>query len=167
MAEVILRAVEPEDVDFMLECESDAANARWSSYKVPLSKSQLTTYALTYDADPFSAGQLRLIICAPEPVCKLVGILDLYDISAIDSRAFVGICIHPDFRRRGFAKAALLQLQVLNADRLGLANLFAEVSSLNKAGLALFESAGFSRVALLPQWHKIGSSFHDFILFHI
>lgn len=161
MAEKVrLRAVEPEDVDFMLECESDSYSAMWSDFRAPFSRNQLAAYALTYDADPFSAGQLRLIVDAGEPV----GILDVYDINQKDSRAFIGICIHPDFRKRGLASESLESLKCFNSVQLGLDQLLAKVSVENSAGLRLFQKAGFSKIALLPRWHRIGTRFHDFLL---
>ena len=57
-----LRALEPSDADFMYEVENDAQAWRYSDTIAPLSRKILRDYALTYDADPFTAGQLRLII---------------------------------------------------------------------------------------------------------
>lgn len=160
---LILRAVEPEDVDFMLECEKVDDTALWSDYRAPLSRNQLLTYALTYDADPFSAGQLRLI--AENDRGTSVGMIDLYGISERDRRAFVGITIHPDFRNLGYAVMALEELSKISKDRLGLNQLAAKVSTANKKALRLFPKAGFTQRALLPKWHRIGQDFHDFVLF--
>lgn len=162
-ADVHLRAVEPEDVDFMLDCESESDAARWSSYRAPLSRRQLFDYALSYDADPFSAGQLRLVICLEDGT--RVGLLDLYDISEKDSRAWTGICIHPLHRRLGIALKALLALKRLNSERLGIRQLLAEVAVENTAAFGLFTKAGFGILATLPAWHRIGDRFLDFYLF--
>lgn len=171
MKEIVLRAVEPEDVEFMYECENDRQNALWSDYKAPLSKSQLTEYALSYDADPFKSGQLRLIIeqhgnSESDSITDRipVGILDLYQISAIDSKGFIGICIHPEYRRRGIAKEAITKLLEFNRERLGLKMLIAKVSVINQTALQLFEHSGFTPIALLPAWHRIGSELQDFHL---
>lgn len=161
--DVRLRAVEPEDVDFMLECEGDGEASKWSDYRAPLSRNQLLTYALTYDADPFSAGQLRLI--AQDADGTRVGIVDLFDISEKDSKAYIGICIHPSFRRNGFGRHALRALEHLCVSRLGLRFLIAEVAAANPAGCALFGESGYTETAFLPQWHKIGAAFYDFKLF--
>ena len=157
-----LRAVEPEDVDFIYDCESDPDNARWSDYRAPFSKSQLMTYALTYDADPFSAGELRLIIEDEEK--KRLGIIDLYDISHNDLKAFVGICIHPQYREKGYGSEALKELDKLATERLGLRKIAAKVSALNAPALDFFKKSGYLQTAVLPEWHKIGSQYHDIIL---
>lgn len=166
---VRLRAVEPEDVDFMLECEKDRASARWTDCRAPYSRHQIETYALSYDADPFSAGQLRMIAqtCETPEEEKSIGIIDLYDISEKDSRAFVGISIHPDYRREGYGLAALKELEVFNREKTGLNQLLAKISAKNPAALRLFRKSGYCTVALLPQWHKIGAEYHDFHLLRL
>ena len=161
MNDILLRAVEPEDVDFILECESDALNAKWSDYRAPFSRNQLLTYALTYDADPFKSGQLRLIIEAGDGPA---GILDLFDISEKDSKAFVGICIHPSKRNGGMGRKALECVKWYCKDRLGLSQLVAEVSTENAAAFSMFTGCGFDEIALLPRWHRIGLDYHDFHL---
>ena len=159
---VYLRAVEPEDVDFILECESDRDSARWSDYRAPFSRNQLLTYAFTYDADPFTSGNLRLIIETSEK--DRIGIIDLYDISEKDSRAFVGICIHPSFRRKGFGEKALNEIIMFAKDRMGLIQLVAKVSVINSHALSLFRKLNFEKLGVLPCWHRIGTELHDFTL---
>lgn len=158
---IALRAVEPDDVDFMLECEADPSSAKWSDYSAPFSRRQLLDYALSYDADPFSAGQLRLIICnAKIPI----GILDFYDISQKDSKAFVGICLHPAFRNSKLSKPSLRASLDFARQRLGLNQLAAKISVENPVAVTLFRSVGFSDIGILPSWHRIGPSLHDFHL---
>lgn len=159
---VKLRAVEPEDVDFMLECENDQDASRWTDYRAPLSRNQLMTYALTYDADPFASGQLRLIA---EYKGQSVGLADFYNISQKDSRAYIGITVHPTRRLQGYGLAMLEALCNYNEERLGIGQILAKVSTENSAALQLFDKAGYEKIALLPDWHKIGGNFHDFWLF--
>lgn len=163
MYDVRLRAVEPEDVDFMLECEADREASKWSDYRAPLSRNQLLTYALTYDADPFSAGQLRLI--AENVDGTNIGMVDLFNISERDLRALVGLCIHPVFRNMGYGIRVVKALEEMCASRLGLRFLTAEVAVENPSACSLFDKSGFEEIAVLPQWHKIGSKFCDFRLY--
>ena len=166
MIKARLRAVEPADVDFIMECESDPMSSRWTDYRAPLSREQLLTYALTYDADPFRAGQLRLVAetAGEREDYRPAGIVDLYEISEKDSRAYTGICIHPDLRRNGLGLGSLEALALYNASRLGLDRLIAKISTENLPALRLYEKAGYRKVAMLPSWHRIGSRFHDFHL---
>lgn len=158
-----LRAVEPEDVDFMLECEEDRESAKWSDYTAPFSRHQLIVYAETYDADPFAAGQLRLII--EDESRNRIGIADLFGISQRDSKAYAGICIHPSYRGKGWSETALKALIDFCRDRLGLTKLVAEVATVNHRAAAVFRKCHFTELCILPAWHKIGQTYFDFHLF--
>ena len=156
-----LRAVEPCDADFMYEIENDASAWRYSDTVAPLSRRILRQYALDYDADPFSARQLRLIVS----VCRddswiPAGLVDLYEIDPVHRRAFVGIYILRDFRNMGVAGTALVILEKYASEVLNLRLLAAKVESDNHISLTLFERCGFSKVATLPEWfiHKDDSS---------
>lgn len=163
--EIKLRAMEPEDVDFVMECENDPQSSKWSDYSAPFSRHQLLTYALSYEADPFKAGQIRLIITDLHN--SKLGILDLYDVSEKDRKAYVGICIHPDFRHRGYAAAAIKKAKDFSKKQLGLLHLVAKVSTQNVIASQLFINSGFSLLTILPSWHRIGQDFHDFNLFWV
>ena len=157
-----LRALEPEDVEFLMECESDPESGRWSDYRAPFSRQQLLTYILTYDADPISAGQIRLIA---ENDGMPVGIIDFYEISERDSRAYVGITIHPLYRGMRLARPALESAAQYAFNSLGLAQIDARVSTQNTKGLTLFREAGYKESAILLKWIKIGNRWHDIIIF--
>lgn len=157
-----LRAMEPEDVDFVLECESDPESARWSDYRAPFSRNQLLTYALTYDADPFRSEQIRLIVSNLDSL--QIGIVDLYEISEKDSRAFIGITLHPSQRQKGLALPVIEAVLDYAIHYMGLRTLAAKVSTENSIALHIFEKAGFRKIALLPSWHRLGRDFHDFHL---
>ena len=105
-ARIVLRAVEPEDAVLMSAAENDECNIDFNGYCAPFSSRQLLEYALSYDADPFRAGQIRMMMTDTESG-NTIGIVDLTEISARDSHAFTGIYIFPDHRRRGYAKEAL------------------------------------------------------------
>lgn len=161
-ANLRLRAVEPEDVDFMYECEMEPDAAVWSDYRAPMSKRQLLDYALTYDADPFAAGQLRLIIERRDG--ERIGLIDLYDISEKDRRAFAGIFIHPDFRGQALGHEAVEALKAYCEQQLGIEQLAVKISTENHPALELFKKRGFRSIAILPRWHRLGNRFHDFEL---
>lgn len=146
-----LRAVEPSDADFMYEVENDAAAWRYSDTIAPLSRRILREYALNYDADPFSAGQIRLIITDAVNNTP-VGIIDLYDISQRHLRAFVGIYICKDFRGKGYAQEALHQIEYYAKTTLHLNTLGAKIEDGHEHATKLFEENGFTKCGCLPNW---------------
>lgn len=159
---ITLRAIEPEDVDFMFECEYDDSAWKWSDYTAPFSRQQLLEYALNYDANPFASRQLRLI--AQTQSGMRIGIVDLFDISARDRKAYAGLTIFPDFRGNGNGKGALETLKKIAFHRLGLRKLVAVTATTNIPALKLFKNGGFEEIAVLPAWHTIDGEDLDFSL---
>lgn len=158
---MILRAIEPSDVDFMYGVEQDPAAWKYSDYVAPLSHELLRQYAITYDADPLRAGQLRLII---EEDGKPIGIADLFDISARHLRADSGIYLLPQHRGSGKGATALNTLAGYCRERLGLHQIVASISKHNPNALRCYVKAGFAETGIRPQWWRTSSGFEDVAL---
>lgn len=193
--EVRLRALEPEDVDRLYIWENDRDMWPFGGTSAPLSRHQLWEYATNYDANPFAAGQLRLIIehaTAPDNAIpqssqssqytqssqnsqnsqnsqsSLIpcGIIDLYDIDPVNSRAMVGIMVAPQWRSRGIATRALELVGEYCRDILGLATIASEVASDNLPSIRLFgEKAAYRQVGERPSWYRRGERFVSALLF--
>ncbi len=159
--ELRLRALEPEDADMMYEAENDEAAWKYSDYLAPLSRELLHHYALTYDADPFRSGQLRLIIEKNETP---VGILDLFEISPRHLRAEIGIYLLPKFRGKGFGTEALLAAKDYCKNRLCLHQLGATIAESNAPAKRSFERAGFSVSGIRPDWLRTPDGYDSVLL---
>ena len=146
-----LRALEPSDADFMYEVENDAQAWRYSDTIAPLSRKILRDYALTYDADPFTAGQLRLII-TEEGSNQPVGIIDLYEVSQRHQRAFIGIYICKDYRRKGYADETLQLIEDYAHNTLHLHQLGAKVEEGHMKAEKLFTNRGYEMKGNLEDW---------------
>ena len=146
-----LRALEPSDADFMYEVENDAQAWRYSDTIAPLSRRILRDYALTYDADPFTAGQLRLII-TEKGTNNPVGIVDLYEVSQRHQRAFIGIYICKDFRHKGYADETLQLIEDYAHNTLHLHQVGAKVEDGYTMAENLFENRGYELKGLLDDW---------------
>lgn len=149
-----LRALEPADIDLMLTWENDETMWCNADTLAPLSRRQVEEYIYTYDADPFRATQLRLVL---ETDGLSVGLVDLYNISQLHSHAFCGIYIAPEYRKSGFGKIGIELLCKYSGQRLGLCNLAADIVSNNKASIALFKSCGFRHCGTLAGWRRINN----------
>lgn len=159
---ITLRAIEPEDVEIMYEVESDESAWKYSDYLAPLSREILRAYAITYDADPFRSGQLRLVIdISGTPI----GIADLYDISPRHLRADSGIYILPEFRKKGLAAEALECLKEYAKIRLGLHQLTATISENNTNAIRAYKKAGFSQTGTRPDWLRNSDSYENVMLY--
>ncbi len=158
-----LRAVEPADADKMWEIDNDSSHWISNCMSAPFSRENMLVYASTYDADPIRSGEIRLIIEFAENQKKdnnqdLIGILDIYDISSLHSRAFIGIYILPEFRRKGYAFEALETIEKYLYSILNIEIEGAKVSSDNKASMHLFEKLGYKLSGTLENWIKSGNS---------
>lgn len=156
--ELRLRAVEPEDAEMMYLAEDDPAAWTYSDYSAPMSREMLREYALTYDADPFRSGQLRLII---EADGKAAGILDLFDISARHLRADTGIYLFPDLRCKGLGTLALEAAKDYCRCRLGLHQLTASVATSNPEALGCYRNAGFAPTGRRRDWLRMSKGWVD------
>lgn len=169
----ILRAVEPEDAELIFSVENDTEVWEYSDNVAHFSLNLLKRYAESYNADPWSQGMLRLIVCErrenmPAYDSEPLGIVDLYDISLLHRTAKVGIYVRKDFRKEGVAKQSLLILKDYVRSRLGLKSLLALVAVNNGAGHRLFASVGFSEVGMIPQWIKgSGEKNEDVMLYYL
>ncbi|QKG58695.1 GNAT family N-acetyltransferase [Hymenobacter sp. BRD128] len=148
---VTLRALEPDDLEFLFQLENDPA--LWAVSDVlpaPISRHALREYLRHAAASLAEAGQMRLIINSEEN--QPVGTLDLFDYSALHQRAGVGITVRKSARRRGYAQAALAWLLPYARQQLRLHQLYCTVASTNRASLSLFRKTGFRRVGVRHDW---------------
>lgn len=162
--EIRLRALEPDDVDCIYLWENASGMWRHGYSPAPLSRHQIWEYVHNYDADPFAAGQLRLMISIDR---KPVGAVDLYEVDRMNRRAMVGIMVAPEYRRRGYGRAALDELGRYCFDVLGLEQLAAIVESSNESSRRLFVSAGYAEEAKLTRWFRRGAEYSDAVIYRL
>jgi diamine N-acetyltransferase len=146
-----LRALEPDDLEFLFALENDPD--LWAVSDVlpaPISRHALREYLRHSAASLAEAGQMRLIINGEKN--EPVGTLDLYDYSALHQRAGVGITVLQKARRRGYARAALLQLLPYAREALRLHQLYCTISEDNLASISLFAEIGFQKVGVRRDW---------------
>jgi len=154
---VTLRALEPDDLEFLFQLENDPA--LWAVSDVlpaPISRHALREYLRHAGASLAEVGQMRLIISSEENLP--VGTLDLFDYSALHQRAGVGIAVLASAQRRGYAQAALTQLLPYARQALRLHQLYATVVASNVASLSLFAKAGFRQVGVRHDWLRENTS---------
>ncbi|MDE6136098.1 MAG: GNAT family N-acetyltransferase [Muribaculaceae bacterium] len=159
-----LSAPEPADLDCLYLWENDPELWPCGDNSAPLSRHQLAEYIASYDADIFSARQLRLVIRIAA-TGEAVGTLDLTDFNPRDRHARVGIFVAPDFRRRGIALRALSLLRPYAADTLGIHMLIALTAADNGPSRALFSAAGYVTCGRIRSYLRRGRSYCDIIVY--
>jgi diamine N-acetyltransferase len=165
--EIILRAVEPNDVELLYDWENRMELWSVSNTLTPFSKAQLFRYVKNAALDMFQTKQLRLMIDA----CNLhdrpltVGMIDLFDYDPFHNRAGVGIMVNSEWRGRGVAASALQLFMTYAFNTLGLHQLYCHISESNAASIKLFESAGFRLVGVKQEWLKTSKGYEDELMF--
>lgn len=162
-----LRALEPEDLDFLYTLENDQDLWDSSESDAPYSRYILKQY-IAQSQSFFASGELRLIIEVSEKndYPKSIGIVDLTNYSPQSSRAQIGIAILKKYRKQGYAYKAIQLLENLVLRKLNIHTLHAYVSKSNTASYNLFYKSGYSHIALLPEWSFHNGAYEDVHLFH-
>ncbi|MBG7611206.1 GNAT family N-acetyltransferase [Polaribacter sp. BAL334] len=163
---VKLRALEPEDLEFLFQIENDESFWEISHTQTPFSKYVLKQYLENAHLDIFETKQLRLII-EENSSEKKVGMIDLFDFNPQHKRAGIGILIHPDFQQKGFASEALSLLIQYSFLHLQLNQLYANIMSDNEKSLLLFEKHSFKKVGTKKEWIFSDGKMKDEILFQL
>ncbi|MCM1005124.1 MAG: GNAT family N-acetyltransferase [Prevotella sp.] len=149
--DIRLRAIEPADINALYDWENLSQYWQASSTLAPYSVRNLMRYIDEYTADPFAAGELRLMIEKIKDK-KPVGLIDLYNVEVRHRRACIGIIIAPEEQKRGIATRALHLIEQYCHAHLLMHQLLAAVPAGNHASLNLFLKAGFSVAATLQDY---------------
>ncbi|NND80548.1 MAG: GNAT family N-acetyltransferase [Maribacter sp.] len=157
-----LRALEPEDLDFLYELENNPALWEISGTMAPYSKYVLKKYLDNAHRDIYDVKQLRLCICKGE---KVIGLIDLFDFDPKNRRAGVGIVILTEKERNhGLGTEAIKLLIEYSFTTLGLRQLFANVLEDNAASLHLFKKIGFEEIGIKKDWIFSNEKFKNEVL---
>ncbi len=161
---IILRPLEPEDLDLLYKWENDSAI--WSSGNTmsPYSRYVLKEYIAQSHLNIYDLKQLRLMI----ELCregKAAGMVDLYDFDPHNKKAGVGILLDPEFQGNGIATESLRLLTEYAFSFLKLHQLYAYIAITNSRSKDLFIRSGFSVSGKMKDWISTESGFRDvFIL---
>ena len=151
---IYLRALEPEDLDFVHTIENEESIWEISSTQTPYSKYLIKQYLDNAHKDIYEVKQLRLVISnySDEPL----GMIDIFDFDFNNRRAGLGILIkETKDRNKGFGSEALNLLTQYCFNQLHLHQLYCNISEDNTASITLFKNQGFKKIGLKEDWNLI------------
>lgn len=157
---ISLRALEPEDLDWLFRWENDSALWVYGHTVAPYSRYLLKEYLQNYSSDIYKDGQLRLMIVNNTDDDRL-GLIDLFDFDFRNRRASVGILVDSEQQQKGYGTEALELLTRYAFEWLQLHSLNAIVAAPNEASRKLFTRCGFEMIAVLPEWFILDGKYHD------
>jgi len=149
---IYLRALEPEDLEFIHTIENDETLWELSSTITPYSKFLIKEYLAHAHKDIYEVKQLRLLISNYSDTA--VGLVDIFDFDVKNRRAGIGILIHKSENRvKGYGKEALALMTNYCFTHLDLHQLYCNISESNLASIKLFETQGFKNIGLKKDWN--------------
>lgn len=164
---VYLRALEPEDLEFIYAIENDESIWTVSNTNTPFSKFLIKQYLENAHQDIYEAKQLRLVICKTESN-ETIGLIDLFDFDPTNNRAGIGIIIQEKNNRiNGYGSEALQLLISYSFTHLQLNQLFANIGTENEISIALFTKFGFQLIGIKKQWNKVNNLYKDEALYQL
>ena len=148
-----LRAIEPEDLDFVYYLENQPEVWEVSDTFEPLSRYVIKQYLESAHLGIYQTKQLRFLISLQKGNSP-IGLIDLYNFEPFHQRAGVGVVIDSSFQAKGYAKEALNLLFQYAFDYLQLNQLYASIADENVPSIKLFEALGFVLSGRKKQWNK-------------
>ena len=164
---IYLRALEPEDLDFIYIIENDESVWNVSNTQTPYSRFLIKQYLENAHQDIYEAKQLRLAICLDD-TNEAVGLIDLFDFDPANNRAGIGIVIQErNNRESGIGSEALRLLISYSFVHLQLNQLYANIGTENEISIALFTKFGFELIGVKKQWNKVNHRYLDEALYQL
>lgn len=156
-----LRALEPEDLEFVFAIENDETIWEVSNTQTPYSRYLIKQYLENAHQDIYEAKQLRLAICKTATQ-KAIGLIDLFDFDPKNHRAGIGIVIQETTNRsKGIGKEALGLLINYAFQQLHLHQLYANIGINNEISLKLFTTFGFQKIGIKKDWVYLRGNYYD------
>ena len=163
---LLLRALEPEDLDILYAWENNAELWKYGSTLTPYSKFALRDY-LTQSLQGFMhTRQLRLMVIEKESQTT-AGTVDLFDYDPIHQRACIGILVDVPFRRKGYGEEMLYLTAEYAFSILHLNQLYAYIPVSNANSFNLLSKCGYEQAGLLKHWIKTANGFEDVYLMQL
>lgn len=164
---IYLRALEPNDLEFVYAMENNQSIWEVSSTQTPYSRFLIRQYLENAQQDIYEAKQLRLAICKDQDF-PAIGLIDLFEFDPKNNRAGIGIVIQSDENRnQQFGSEALELLISFSFYDLNLHQLYANIGDENSASVALFTKFGFEKIGVKKDWVLVNGTYKDEAIFQL
>ena len=165
-ANIYLRALEPEDLNFIYEIENNENIWEISHTQTPYSRYLIKQYLENAHKDIYEVKQLRLVITSYNE--RPLGLIDIFNFDFQHKKAGIGILINEiEDRGKGIGSEALKLLIDYCFEHLGLHQLYCNVAEENRASIQLFKKFGFNEVGLKKDWFMSNGTYKNEYLFQL
>lgn len=165
---VCLRAVEPADLDILIEHFNKLELRRFLGVPIPRSRHYLELWmGKRGSSDPWIDGLLELSIL-DKHTGEFLGFVHLEDIKKPHSRAEFGISIlNPDYLSKGYGTDAIRVILWVGFNILGLHSIYLDTMVYNERAIHVYEKVGFKRVGVLRESEFLDGEFIDLLYMDI
>jgi diamine N-acetyltransferase len=164
---IYIRALEPNDLEFVYAMENDQSIWEVSNTQTPYSRFLIKQYLQNAQQDIYEAKQLRLAICQDKDF-PAIGLIDLFEFDPKNNKAGIGIVIKANENRKQNIGSEALELLIQYAFyHLNLHQLYANISMENVASLALFSKFGFQKIGAKKDWILVNGIYKDEAIFQL
>ncbi|MFD0763067.1 GNAT family N-acetyltransferase [Lutibacter aestuarii] len=160
-----LRALEPEDLNFLFSTENNELFWEISSTQLPYSKYVLKKYLENAHQDIYEAKQYRFVISDFDDIP--VGMIDLFDFNPLHKRVGIGILLLPQYQNKGYGSEALEMIIDYAFTYLDVHQIFANITSDNTKSIRLFEKHHFKKIGVKKDWIYSNPNFKDEVLYQL
>ena len=157
---LLLRALEPEDLDILYKWENNSDLWKYGSTIAPYSKFALRDYLTDSLQGILHTRQLRLM-AIEKKTAAVIGAVDLYDYDPIHQRAGIGILVDSRYRHKGWGTVILNLTADYAFDILYLNQLYAYIPISNTDSFKLLSKCGYEKAGVLKAWQKTANGFED------
>lgn len=163
---IILRALEPEDLDYLYRTENDPDFALFGDQHPPYSRFLLSQYIEQAHQSIYEAKQLRLVI-HHKTADRAIGLIDLFDFDASNKRVAMGIVItEQTFRKQGIGLDSVRLVLDYTFEILDCHQVYTLIAPDNESSIGLFSALGFEQTSVLKSWWQRGNGlFEDMLIF--
>ncbi|MGV6845431.1 MAG: GNAT family N-acetyltransferase [Lutibacter sp.] len=156
---IFLRALEPEDLNFLYQIENNVSFWQVSHTQLPYSKYILSEYLKNAGQDIYEAKQFRFVICNHKN--EQVGLIDFFDFDPKNLRVGIGIVVDEMRQNNKYGSEALSIAINYAFHTLNLHQVYANIEATNIKSIALFEKIGFIKIGVKKDWNFNNGNFTD------
>lgn len=160
MDEIILRALEPEDLEVLYSVENDIELWSVGYTTVPYSRYLLHDYIANSTCDIYADRQVRLMVETSDGG-EVVGIVDITGYEPRHNRAELGLVVRKQYRNKGYGHLIVEKMISYAHEVIHLHQLYIVVDSDNTSSIELFRKCGFSVSHQLKDWLYDGEKYRN------
>ncbi len=163
---IYLRALEPEDLEFIHEIENNESFWEISNTETPYSRFLIKQYIEESHKDIYQVKQLRLVISNYSD--EALGLIDIFNFDFKNKRAGIGILIkNSENRKSGYGGEALQLLLGYCFSHLNLHQLYCNITEGNEDSINLFTKQGFKEIGLKRDWNLVDGNYKNEYLYQL